>query len=122
MKLRIKGNSLRLRLSQTELAQFADSGAVEDRIEFGPGRHLRYGLKRGTDGGLAVEFSGGVITVAVPAADAARWTGTDLVSLRGEHPLPDGALNLLIEKDFQCLAPRADEDESDLFAHPLAED
>ena len=44
MKLRINGNSIRLRLTQSEVAEFAETGKLEERIEFGgeSNRHLSY--------------------------------------------------------------------------------
>jgi hypothetical protein len=40
MKLRIHGNSLRLRLSQSEVAQFSKTGYVEDSVQFESPSHL----------------------------------------------------------------------------------
>lgn len=42
MKLRIQGNSLRLRLTQKEVAQLRDRGHVKSFIEFAPGHSLVY--------------------------------------------------------------------------------
>jgi hypothetical protein len=42
MKLRIQGNSLRLRLTQKEVARVRNGGLVESVIEFAPGRSLAY--------------------------------------------------------------------------------
>jgi len=36
MKLRISGNSLRLRLSRREVARLEEFSCVEDAVEFGP--------------------------------------------------------------------------------------
>jgi hypothetical protein len=36
MKLRIKGNSLRIRVGRSELERFLDDGRVEDTIHFAP--------------------------------------------------------------------------------------
>ena len=36
MKLRIKGNSLRFRVTQSELAKLVELGRVEETIYFGP--------------------------------------------------------------------------------------
>ena len=41
-------------------------------------------------------------------------------AITAEQVLDDGGvLNILVEKDFACLAPREGEDESDMFPHPL---
>ncbi len=121
MKLRIRGNSLRLRLGQQEVAQFADTGQVTDRIRFGPApdQHLTYGLRRTADiTALAVSQTSDRIMVLVPTDAAHAWTTTDQVSLRGSVPV-DAAqeLSLLVEKDFACLVPRG-EDDRDAFPHP----
>jgi hypothetical protein len=50
------------------------------------------------------------------------WAASELVSIDGEQGLDDGSvLRILVEKDFACLAPRAGEDESDMFPHPGSE-
>jgi len=46
VKLRIQGNSLRLRLTQKEVAQLRDRGHVKSFIEFAPGHSLVYSAGR----------------------------------------------------------------------------
>ena len=46
MKLRLRGNSIRLRLSQRDLATLLEDGAVEERVEFPGGSVLRHRLER----------------------------------------------------------------------------
>ena len=65
-------------------------------------------------------ISNNVLTVRVPKMDIEQWAASQQVSIRSDQLLDDGEqLRILIEKDFQCLAPR-DEDESDMFPHPNA--
>jgi hypothetical protein len=45
MKLLLQGNSLRLRLSQSEVAQFSKTGFVEEGIQFEPGANFAYTLE-----------------------------------------------------------------------------
>lgn len=122
MKLRVRGNSLRLRITRTELDNFASSGAIHDSVEFGDDAQLTYRLI--TDRQLkqpAADFSKGVISVRVPTDMVERWLQPDQVSLRGEQALGAGAsLSILVEKDFACLAPREGEDDSDAFPNPNA--
>jgi hypothetical protein len=58
--------------------------------------------------------------VGLPASAISRWASDDtVVSIHEEFALPDGGqLKLLVEKDFQCLTDRPDEDQSDLFRNP----
>ena len=49
----------------------------------------------------------------VPEAIALDWCDTERVGFEGVA----GEVKVLVEKDWQCLAPR-DEDESDAYPHP----
>ena len=119
MKLRIKGDSLRLRLSQAEMRVLAQHGAVEDRIAFPNGAALRYRLRVDDDiSDISASYVKDLIDVSVPRALAQRWSQTDLVTLSAGPALAEGALRIVLEKDWACLAPREGEDESDNFPHP----
>ncbi len=114
MKLRIKGNSIRLRLTQSEIASLRQGSSIEEIVRFSPTSRLAYVLERGGTE-LAASFEGGRIAVRVPDALARELCDTDRVGVEGAA----GDVHVLIEKDWQCLAPR-DEDESDHFPHPNA--
>ena len=116
MKLRIQGNSLRLRLTQKEVAQVRDRGRVESLIEFSPGQELAYLLERSIHAkSVTAAFDGRAIRVTLPARVMTEWAESDQVSI--EAPSQAG-LHLLIEKDFQCLHGRGEQDR-DAYAHPL---
>jgi len=117
MKIRIKGNSLRLRVSQSEVEEFKKKGRVRDRIFFGKSR-LVYTLQAEDTSKVNADFNQHCITVSVPHKIAEKWTETDQVGFEEYQPIADDEkLYLLVEKDFQCLIPRK-EDESDLFENP----
>lgn len=121
MKLRIRGNSLRLRLTRSEVDQFNATGKVEETVDFGAGQgQFTYALERvDGDGGIFATYENGRICVCVPRAQSSKWIDTELVGIESED-LPDSGPRILIEKDFSCLTPRADEDESDMFPNPDA--
>lgn len=120
MKLRIKGNSIRLRLSQTEIDEFAKEGTVSDSIRF-PNGQLIYVLQRAENEEFGVNHDNHFITVSVPKTKAFEWANSELVSLAEVIDLPENEeLHILVEKDFQCLNHRPGEDESDLFPNPDA--
>lgn len=123
MKLRIRGNSLRLRLTRSEVDDFASSGRVADRIVLAPGQALGYTLRRVSDRAtIGAQLVDDRLEILVPAAAAARWSGSDDVSLTAEQINGERhALRILIEKDFACLATREGEDDSDAFPNPRAE-
>lgn len=116
MKLRIRGDSLRLRLSQGEVASFAERGALEDATVFGPDAKLVYALAFGD--AVGATFSGTRIEVTVPVDQARAWATNEEVGIEGTIGTVDGrTLKILVEKDFACLKPRG-EDESDNYPHP----
>ena len=119
MKLRIKGPTLRLRLTQGEVHALLDEGVVEEHVPFGPGVRLVYRLKRDTAAReVSASFRNGVVEILVPEGKAREWCTTGLVTLAHEQVLPEETLRITLEKDFACLAPREGEDESDNFPHP----
>ncbi|MGH8288761.1 MAG: DUF7009 family protein [Steroidobacteraceae bacterium] len=121
MKLRIKGDSLRLRLTQGEMRTLADRGAVEDRVSFPDGAALTYRLRVDDKNNyISVSYALNLIDILLPRSQAERWCRTDLVTLSASQPIAGGALRLVLEKDWACLAPREAEDESDNFPHPQA--
>ena len=122
MKLRIRDNSVRLRLTQGEVDTLRDTGMVSARTAFPGGREFRYEVESSpasvNPGAL---LSGGKITVRLPESSVRAWANSDQVSISGEQQHKNGdKLTILVEKDFRCLAPRAGEDESDMYPHPSA--
>lgn len=120
MKLRILGDSLRLRLSQSEVKQFGDTARVEQSVRFGPGSAMAYAIEHASEvETIRASFEGSVVTVRMPTSVAKAWVDTDEVSVRGDQPLEGGELlSLLIEKDFKCAIPRPGEEDYDGFEHP----
>jgi hypothetical protein len=122
LKLRIRDNSIRLRLTQSEVNQVRDSGLVRGGVRFSGGNSFDYLLESSpATVKLEAHISSNVMSVRVPEADIRAWADSDQVSIASSQSLDDGAaLKILIEKDFACLAPRDGEDESDMFPNPLS--
>ncbi len=122
MKLRIQGNSLRLRLSQSEVAQFSKTGFVEDSVQFGGGASFAYALESlSSITAPQALYSNGWVRIQLPRAEATQWACSDRVSIAGDQPLESGQrLSLLIEKDFQCLHG-GEERDPDAYPNPLEE-
>jgi hypothetical protein len=123
MKLRIRGNSVRLRLTRTEVDRLAAAGQVSDSVCFGAERCLGYRVTAdAASPELKAVYGTDLIDVRVPAARVAAWARSNSeVSIEGDQVLSDAdgdSLRILVEKDFACLQPRAGEDDSDMFAHP----
>jgi hypothetical protein len=116
MKLRFHGDTLRLRLSQSEVARLGEVGCVEEQVRFAPGRALRYSLESSDTDNVAADFTGDLIRVMIPRATAAHWIRTDETGIQGSG----ATLKILIEKDFQCIHPGSED--ADSFPNPLGKD
>ena len=121
MKLRLLNDSIRLRLSRSEVAAADKEGVVEGHTRFPDGSIFTFALEAlEKRSGASASYARDRMVVKLPAPEISAWASDDAaVSLHGELELPDGgSLKLLVEKDFQCVTPRGDEDQSDLFANP----
>ena len=115
MKLRIRENTVRLRLTKSEVAELAEKGLVENESDFGHGQIFIYALTSSDSAeNLEANFNDGRIEIVVPKNTAENWTKSEEVGISGKI----GSLKVLIEKDFACLSVREGEDESDAFPHP----
>jgi hypothetical protein len=124
MKLRLRGDSIRLRLTRSEVRALEQTGAVEEKTRLAPGTELRYRLLACREArAIEAGFEDRTLTVRIPWEQAMAWSASSSVSLKATQGLEPGAeLGLLIEKDFFCLKPRehVHEDESDMFPNPNA--
>jgi hypothetical protein len=122
MKLRIHGNSIRFRITQSEMAALVDGVRLEDSVQFGPAQTeiLSYALEISPQcSEVRALYSQGVIQVVLPVNLARALAGTDQVGIEHVQSIAQGvALKIVLEKDFQCFHPRTGENESDNFPNP----
>lgn len=124
MKLRIRGDSMRLRLKRSEVDQLAAGTSIVEETHF-PGAVLTYRVDVSEEGDFLATFDNGILLVSLPKSKVLDWANTDEVSLFAEQKLSGSdSLSLLIEKDFKCLEPghhRDCEDDEDTFPHPAVQ-
>ena len=117
MKLRIKGNSLRIRLTKTEVSKLADAGSLKEQTNF-PNNQFVYALQKTDEAALFAIFESNKITIFVPGSFVTDWPVNNVVGLDTKMPLPENEfLYILIEKDFVCL-DETTEDQSDNYKNP----
>lgn len=123
MKLRMRGSSVRLRLTRGEVDALASKGRVEESASFPGGGRFAYALATGRDAArVTARFDGTTLLVTVPEAQARTWAGNEEVGFEAEERTESGeTLRVLVEKDFACLKPREGEDDEDAYPHPKAE-
>ena len=115
MKLRIKGNTIRIRLSETEVNLLAAGNPVIEETHF-PSSKLTYKIQPSNS--ESVDFMDKVVHVNLTIEEIERWAITDEVTISKEIATPDdNILSILVEKDFKCLTVKL-EDESELYPNP----
>ena len=109
MKLRIEDDTLRLRLSESEVRDFAQKGRVAAVIRFGTGpqQQMTYALERTSEASAAatvqVRFDATGLTVLVPNAVATTWANTEQNGFSENLSLAEAQhLRVLVEKDLDC--------------------
>ncbi|WP_340200618.1 DUF7009 family protein [Ascidiimonas sp. W6] len=118
MKIRIKGNSVRFRLTKTEVETFAKTGIYEEHTYFG-NKVFTYRLKaKDSISELYADFINDIITIYFPSSQSTIWATSNRVGFSNEVDWNDNnALSLLVEKDFTCLDSTI-EDQSDNYPNP----
>jgi hypothetical protein len=112
MKLRLEGNSIRLRVRKSDLIKLQTEGSIKEGLIFPNSLHFNYQLITDKNAEtIDAQLSTDAMTVSIPLSIATNWLNSDAVGI--EHTLSSG-LFILIEKDFPC-TDRPWEDTSDTF-------
>ena len=124
MKIRMRSNSVRLRLLRAEVDALARGERITETIVFGsgPAQRLEYALVADPhDGDVSAMLRGTGIEVRVPERLARAWSSSQDVAIEHAQAVGgDTPLQILIEKDFACLQPRAGEEDNGTFVNPKA--
>ena len=116
MKIRIKGNSIRLRLTKTDVADLKEKGMVKEETVFNFEAVFSYALFVDADSEeINAKFKDNCVTVFLPEKEAAILTDSEEITVKNSqyNGSADG-LFILIEKDLQCL-DETSEDQSDMY-------
>lgn len=116
MKIRIKGDSIRLRLTKTDVQNLKKYGIVEESTIIGAQEIFKYSLVLNQDiPSIAAEFRANKITVFLSQKETQILTETNEITVEGfQNNGKDKGLFLLVEKDLQCLDTTS-EDQSDMY-------
>jgi len=118
MKIRIKGNSVRLRLSKSEVKRLVVTGQVTEKTAFGDS-HLHYAIEVTEKGDtITAVFRQQTIIISIATALVQGWENNSVVGFDAHQPLKEGGtLYLLVEKDFVCM-DATNEDQADNYENP----
>jgi hypothetical protein len=120
MKLRLKGNSIRVRLDRRDIERLIDKGRVDDAVRFGPGLAFSYVVEMGPAprGRPKADYTEGRLTIRIDPDDAAEWLAGDRVGFDHLQDVEGGVVRVLLEKDFACIDRPAGEEADDAYAFP----
>ena len=117
MKIRIKENSIRIRLTRSEVTKIAVDGYIQEHTVFNNGQFI-YALKVADQEALSASLENNRITMFVPVVWVKDWPVNNVIGFRGNIPVTEkDSLFLLLEKDFVCL-DETTEDQSDNYDNP----
>jgi hypothetical protein len=120
MKLRLKGNSIRVRLDRRDIDRLIDDGHVDDAVRFGPGLAFSYAVEAGPAQRERprVSYTDGRLTIQIHRVDVEEWLSGDRVGFDYQQPVEGGFVRVLLEKDFTCIDRPLGEEADDAFAFP----
>ena len=124
MKLRMQDDSLRFRLTQSEVAKLAAGETVKAAVHFSRGQadSLTYVVQVAPQCKVVEAFfTQREIRVTLPEMLVRTWAATDQVSIENLQPIGNNSfLRILVEKDFRCLhsGEGISENDSDQDAFP----
>lgn len=104
MKIRIKGNTIRYRLTKSEVDAFSTTGNFVEQTEFADAL-FSYELKAKTDiTSLEASYQNHTITVYFPDSEKSAWATGSRVGFENKYTTSAGKeLFILVEKDFVCM-------------------
>ncbi|MBM3761873.1 MAG: hypothetical protein FJW36_16695 [Acidobacteria bacterium] len=114
MKLRLRANTIRLRLLEHEVARLASGSVVSETVP--TPRPFHYEVVSSSAEDLIATFDQDTLRVEVPSAWAVEWATNDVVGRQAKT----AGLDILIEKDWACTTPRQGEANDGTYPNPTA--
>ncbi len=118
MKIRIRNNSVRFRLTKSEVSKLSSTGSIQSVTDLS-NKSFIYAVNSKNDieeMSVALEANG--IILNIPDKFLADWAINDKMGFYGEQLNKSGSTTkLVLEKDFVCLDATA-EDQSDNYENP----
>ncbi|MEZ5344646.1 MAG: hypothetical protein R2681_03725 [Pyrinomonadaceae bacterium] len=123
MKLRLRENTIRIRLLRSEIAQLEETGSLTETIKFGADQKLVYMVAIDDNvAEVSAAVENAIISISIPKKAAESWINSEDVGLTNDQKVDQQTvLNILIEKDFVCLSRPMEGDNLDAFPNPEAE-
>jgi hypothetical protein len=120
MKLRLKGNSIRVRLDRRDIEGLIARGRIEDSLRFGPDLVFSYAVEIGAAPRERprASYTVGRLAIRIDPRDAEKWLAGSRVGFDHLQDVDGGVVRVLLEKDFACIDRPAGEEADDAYAFP----
>ena len=115
MKLRCRGNALRLRVNRREVEELASGGRIEEAVVFPNDSRFRYVLEPTGGRDPRAYFDGETILVTAPHWQVQAWARGEELGLYFDVGADHSILKVSIEKDLECVDGPAEERDPDAF-------
>lgn len=121
MKLRFRGNSLRLRVNQKEVDALNRGEMLREEVLFPGGACFQYVLKTERIPEARASLENCSIQVAAPRGLVSEWAQGDEIGIYFSVPTDGEALKIAIEKDLVCVDGPEEERDPDAFPREIGE-
>lgn len=115
MKLRLRGNSVRLRVNRREVDGLAAGASLEQKVHFPGEASFSYVLEASKDARPGASFRQGVIRISAPHTLIQDWATGDSIGIYFELPANGASLTVAIEKDLECVDGSPEERDPEAF-------
>ncbi len=119
MKLRFRGNSVRLRVNRREVDGLASGASLREQIHFPGDSCISYVLESSNEPRPEASFRQGVIRISAPQTLIEDWATGDSVGIYFELPANGASLAVAIEKDLECVDSAPEERDPDAFPRSM---
>ncbi len=99
MKLRLKGDSIRVRLDRRDIEGLIERGRIDDAVRFGPGLAVWYAVEVGPAPRERprASYADGRLTIRFDPEDAEGWLASERVGFDHQPVVDGGVVRVLLE-------------------------
>ena len=115
MKLRLRKNSVRLRVNRREVDLLASGEELREAVEFPGNSRVTYVLQSSSESAPAASFEGGTISVSAPEDLVRSWAAGEAIGMYFDFASDQSRLTVAVEKDLECMDRSEGERDPDAF-------
>ena len=118
MKLRFRGNSLRLRVNRREVDTLASGNHIREEVFFPNRARFTYIFEPSRMAAPEASFEHNTLRVAAPLLQVRDWAQTEVIGLYYNFDAEGTVLKVAIEKDLECTDSTSEDNDPDAFPRP----